>query len=79
MRSELYDTLVIVLLDEEYRVTEGLRMTKETFKELAGFSRHINSWTVTVSQKLRVHPDVEILDLSDAFLDVSSKSTPAGA
>jgi hypothetical protein len=69
MRSEAYDVLIIVLLDEEYRVTEGLRMTRATFDSVCSFSPHIHSKMLGVTQELRAHPGVETLTLSDAFLD----------
>jgi hypothetical protein len=69
IRSTGYDAVVIVVFDEEFRVVEGLRIAREVVEELFPHRPHVNGRVITVTQKLREHPDVETLDLSDALLD----------
>jgi hypothetical protein len=69
IRSTDYDAVVIVIFDEDFRVTEGLRVTREFVEANCSFNAHVNGWPISLSQKLRAHPEVEHLELSDAHLD----------
>ena len=69
IRDRDYDTVVVVIFDEEFRVTEGLRMTRETAESVGKHVAHVNGLRISVTAKLRVHPGVEQIDLSDVLLD----------
>ena len=69
IRDTDYDAVVVVFFDEDFRVTEGLRIERATVEELFPHRAHVNGRITTVTHKLRAHPDVEAVQLSDAALD----------
>lgn len=69
IRDADYDAVIVVLFDEDLRVTEGLRIEKATVEELFPHRAHVNGRIITVTGKLRNHPDVQVVALSDAALD----------
>lgn len=64
-----YDAVIVVIFDEDFRVTEGLRIERATVEQLFAHRAHVNGRIITVTQKLRAHPDVASAALSDAALD----------
>jgi len=66
IRDVDYDTVVIVIFDESFRVTEGLRLGREVVEELFPVRAHVNGRIITVTAMLRAHPGVETIDLSGA-------------
>ncbi len=66
IRGAGYDTAVVVLLDDDFKVTEGLRIPRATVEELFGHNDHVNGVVIKVSKALREHPDVASLDLAAA-------------
>jgi hypothetical protein len=58
-----------VIFDEDFRVSEGLRIERATVEELFPHRAHVNGRIITVTQKLRSHPNVAVIQLSDAALD----------
>jgi len=69
IRDRDYDTVVVVIFDEEFRVTEGLRMSRKTAEAVGKHVPHVNGLRISVTAKLRAHPGVEAIDLSDVLLD----------
>jgi hypothetical protein len=61
--------VIVVVFDEDFRVTEGLRIDRATVEELFPHRDHVNGRVITVTQKLRDHPDVAVVELFDAALD----------
>lgn len=76
IRDRDYEAVIIVIFDEDFRVTEGLRLTRETVEALFPHREHVNGRIITVTGRLRAHPDVELVHLSDALLDAGA--SPAG-
>lgn len=69
IRDAEYDAVIVVLFDEDFRVTEGLRIPRPTVEELFPHRPYVNGRVVTVTGGLRAHPDVQALVLSDTVLD----------
>jgi hypothetical protein len=69
IRSTDYDAVVVVVFDEDFHVVEGLRISRSTVEELFAHRAYVNGRIITLTQRLRDHPEVERLDLSDALLD----------
>ncbi len=66
IRDSDYDSVVIVIFDEDFRVTEGLKLTRELVEELFVHRDYVNGRIITVIGALRADPRVEAVDLSDA-------------
>lgn len=66
IRDSDYDSVVIVVFDEDFRVLEGLRLTRDVVEELFAHRAYVNGRIITVTQALRADPRVETVDLSDA-------------
>lgn len=69
IRDADYDAVIVVVFDEDFRVVEGLRIERSTVEEIFPHRTHVNGRIVTVTRKLRAHPQVTILELSDTVLD----------
>ncbi len=69
IRDSDYDAVTVVIFDEDFRVTEGLRIERATVEALFGHRAHVNGRIITVTEKLRAHPDVRRIELSDGALD----------
>ena len=50
-------------------MTEGLRIERATVEQLFPHRAHGNGRIITVTQKLRSHPDIAVVEVSDAALD----------
>ncbi len=66
IRDTDYDSVVIVIFDEDFRVTEGLKLSRTVVEDLFPHRDHVNGRIITVTQVLRDHPRFETVDLSDA-------------
>lgn len=69
IRSSDYDAVIVVVFDEDFRVTEGLRLSRSLIEEHCPFDKHVNGWIISLTRTLRAHPDIEHLALSDGHLD----------
>lgn len=69
IRDSDYDAVIVVVFDEDFRVVEGLRIERATVEALFSHRAHVNGRIITVTDKLRAHPDVQALELSDSSLD----------
>jgi hypothetical protein len=72
IRDADYDSVVIVLFDEDFRVTGGLKLTREVVEELFEHRAHVNGRIITVTQALRADPRVETIDLAAAAVRVGT-------
>ena len=71
IRGSNYDALVVVVLDEDYRVAEVLRLERETVEELFMHNDYVNARQPYVTRALRTYPGVHVLELSDALIDAT--------
>ena len=69
IRDADYDAVIVVIFDEDFRVTEGLRIERATVEQLFPHRAHVNGRIITITKKLREDPDVAVVELSDATLD----------
>ncbi len=66
IRDADYDVVVIVIFDEDFRVSEGMRLSRQVVEELFEHKAYVNGRVITVTKPLREHPGVTTVDLSDA-------------
>lgn len=66
IRDSNYDSVVVVVFDENFRVVEGLKIERAAVEGMFPIKEHVNGRVITVTQKLRADPRVEAVDLSDA-------------
>lgn len=65
IRDSDYDSVVIVVFDEDFQVTAGLKFTREVVEELFAHRPYVNGRIITVTKRLWQHPLVDAVDLSD--------------
>jgi hypothetical protein len=65
-RDRDYDDVVVVIMDEDFIVTEGLTLSRELVEKLSPQRAHVSGRVITVTRALRADPRVEHLDLSAA-------------
>ena len=53
IRDTDYDAVIVVIFDENFRVTEALRIERETVEQLFPHRAHVNGRIITVTKKLR--------------------------
>ncbi len=75
IRDEDYDTVVVVIFDEDFNVTEGLLLDRATVEDLFAVRKHVNGRVITVTKKLRADPRVRTIDLADAAQDLHGDAT----
>lgn len=68
IRDADYDSVVIVMFDEDFQVTGGLRLSREVVEELFEPRAYVNGRIITVTQALRADPRVEEVELEAAAL-----------
>ena len=78
IRDTDYDAVIVVIFDEDFRVTEALRLERATVEQLFPHRAHVNGRIITVTKKLRAAVGVSALKLSDAVLDVAPGSPTTG-
>ncbi len=66
IRDADYDSVVIVIFDEDFKLTEGLKLAREVVEDLFQHRDYVNGRIITVTHALRADPRVEIVDLSGA-------------
>jgi hypothetical protein len=67
IRESDYDSVVVVLFDEDFRVTEGLKFPRELVEERFEPNAHVNGRIIRLTAALRQDPRVEVVDLADAY------------
>lgn len=66
IRDREYDSVVAVLFDEDFQVTDALKLTREVAEELAAYKPHINGHVLYIN-RLLADPRVEHVDMADAY------------
>lgn len=66
IRDADYDSVVIVIFNEDFQVTEGLRLSRSLVEELFDHKDYVNGRVIRVTRKLREDPRVESVDFSGA-------------
>lgn len=72
IRDSDYTCVVIVIFDEDFGVTEGLRLERELVEELFEPRAYVNGRVITVTRALRDDPRIQHLDLSAAAIRVGT-------
>jgi hypothetical protein len=66
IRDAEYDSVVVVLFNEDFQVTEGLRLARPLVEELFDHKDYVNGRVIRITKKLRADPRVERVDFSAA-------------
>lgn len=66
IRDRDYDSVVVVIFDEDFRVTEGLKVARAFVEEQFPHKEYVNGRVISVTQAFRQHPAVEAIDLGPA-------------
>lgn len=74
IRDASYDAVVVVIFDEDFRVTEGLKLAREVVEEKFEHRAYLNGRTIVVTEGLRDDPRVETIDLSTAARRLSGSA-----
>jgi hypothetical protein len=69
IRDRDYDAVIVVIFNEDFRVTEALRIERRTVEELFPHRAYVNGRVITLTKKLRAAAGVSFVKLSDAALD----------
>jgi hypothetical protein len=72
IRDSDYDAVVVVIFDEDFRVTEGLKFPRATVEEVFPHKPHVNGRVVSITKAFRARPDVRSIDLSAAAASLHS-------
>ena len=72
IRDTDYDSVVIVVFNEDFQVTEGLKLTREVADELSSYRAHVNGRILYLTTRLLDDPRVERVDLSNAYTRLHS-------
>lgn len=67
--SSTYTAVIIVIFDENLRVTEAMRVPRATVEKLFTPRKRDGARIIPVGRRLREDPSVEGVDLSDRLLD----------
>lgn len=70
-----YDCVVVVIFDEDFRVTEALRFTRAVVERLFSPRPRDGARIISVTRRLRLDADVHAIDVADDMLDRSVEST----
>jgi len=71
IRDTNYDSVVIVVFDEDFRVAEGLKIERAAVEDLFPIKEHVNGRVITVTKMLCADPRVKTVALSSAAALVS--------
>jgi hypothetical protein len=66
IRDSQYDSVVVVIFDENFQVTEALKLTRAVVEELFAHKEYVNGRVISVTKKLKADTRIETVDLSDA-------------
>lgn len=66
IRDREYDSVIVVVFDEDFQLAEGLKLRRETVEELFHHRAYVNGRIIVLTQALRADPRVEHIDLSVA-------------
>ena len=65
IRDRDYDSVVIVVFDEDFNVTEGLKFPREAVEDLFEHRAYVNGRIIAVTDKLRSDPRVKTIELAE--------------
>jgi hypothetical protein len=71
IRDQEYDSVVAVLFNEDFQVTDALKLTREVAEDIATFKPHINGHVLYIT-RLLADPRVQHIDMSDAYARLNS-------
>jgi hypothetical protein len=66
IRDSDFDSVVVVVFDEDFNVTDALKLSRDVAEELSVYRAHVNGRILHLSS-LVDDPRVEHIDLSDAY------------
>jgi hypothetical protein len=72
IRDADYDSVVVVVFDEDFRVTEGLKLPRAVVEELFEPTAHVNGRIIRLTTAFREDPRIEVVDLADAYTRLHS-------
>jgi hypothetical protein len=64
-----YDAVIVVVFTEDLRIEKAIRVPRAVVNEMFERRPHINERIIRLTSRLVEHPNVEPIELSDAFLD----------
>jgi len=67
--DEGYAAVIVVIFTEDLRVDEALRIPREVVNDLFARRPHVNGRIINLGHRLREHPNVHSIPLSDKALD----------
>jgi hypothetical protein len=67
IRDSDFDSVVVVVFDEDFNVTDALKVRRDVAEELSVYRAHVNGRILHLSSALVDDPRVEHIDLSDAY------------
>ncbi|NMN97821.1 hypothetical protein [Antrihabitans stalactiti] len=71
IRDADYDSVVVVVFDADFGLTETLKMTRPTVESLFPHRAYVNGRIITLTTALLSNPAVSKLDMSAAFARIS--------
>lgn len=66
IRDRDYDSVVVVVFDEEFQVTDALKLTRDVAEDTASWVGHVNGHVLYLN-RLLADQRVEHIDLGDAY------------
>lgn len=66
IRDSDYDSVIVVVFDEDFHVSEGLKLSREVVEDLFDHRPYINGRIIAITHALRLDPRVELIDLPDS-------------
>lgn len=67
IRDADYDSVVVVVFDEDFQVTEGLKFPRAVVEELFEPTAHVNGRIIRLTKAFRDDPRIEVVDLTEAY------------
>lgn len=64
-----YTAVIAVVFTEDLRVDHAIRIPREVVNTMFPHRPHVNGRVIVMGSKLRAHPDVTVVEISDAALD----------
>ncbi|WP_143545293.1 hypothetical protein [Rhodococcus sp. 15-649-2-2] len=71
IRDAEYDSVVIVMFDADFQLTNTIGMNRAVVEKLFSVRTYVNGRIITVTDKLLTHPEVQQLDMTEAYQRVS--------
>lgn len=72
IRDSDYDSVIVVVFDEDFQITEGLKVSREVVEDLFDHRAYVNGRIIVLTQALRADPRVERIDLSETAAPLST-------